>query len=248
MRFTLKGPEGLNVIRVSIRRKIMGIAVALIFLMAVTATLSMVTVMQVSDRLEELTQSYVPAYGHLARANIRSVERALALRRMIIEKIRSPSHGQFVALRSAFDAKGAEFEREVKAAQAMIHAVIGKRGTSGDATALVRLESRLDGAINDSRRHLNDEIERLLRLLDAGDAKAVDDGFERVDALRDELNQKLDAIRSDMLALLRTEAELTKRKQHQVLLIAAVLTALATLLGLVFSILVSAGVTRPVRR
>ena len=113
--------------------------------MAVTATLSMVTVMQVSDRLEELTQSYVPAYGHLARANIRSVERALALRRMIIEKIRSPSgHGQFAALRSAFDAKGAEFEREVQAAQAMIHAVIGKRGTSGDATALVRLDSRLD--------------------------------------------------------------------------------------------------------
>jgi class 3 adenylate cyclase len=249
MLFTLKGPEGLHVIRVSIRRKIMGIAVALIFLMAVTATLSMVTVMQVSDRLEELTQSYVPAYGHLARANIRSVERALALRRMIIEKIRSPSgHGQFVALRSAFDAKGAEFEREVQAAQAMIHAVIGKRGTSDDATALVRLDSRLDGAINDSRRHLNDEIERLLRLLDAGDAKAIDDDFERVDALRDELNQKLDAIRSDMLALLRTEAELTKRKQHQVLLIAAVLTALATTLGLVFSILVSAGVTRPVRR
>src|SRR3954451_2782781 len=249
MLFTLKGPKGLHVIRVSIRRKIMGIAVALIFLMAVTATLSMVTVMQVSDSLEELTQSYVPAYGHLARANIRSVERALALRRIIIEKIRSPSgHGQFVALRSAFDAKGAEFEREVEAAQAMIHAVIGKRGTSDDATALVRLDSRLDGTINDSRRHLNDEIERLLRLLDAGDAKTIDDGFERVDALRDELNQKLDAIRSDMLALLRTEAELTKRKQHQVLLIAAVLTALATILGLVFSILVSAGVTRPVRR
>jgi class 3 adenylate cyclase len=239
----------LHVIRLSIRRKIMGIAVALIVLMAVTATLSMVTVMQVSDHLEELTQSYVPAYGNLARANIRSVERALALRRMIIEKIRPPSgDSQFAALRSAFDAKGAEFDREVRAAQAMIRALIEKRGTSGDATALVRLDSRLDGAINESRRHLNDEIERLLRVLDAGDAKAIDDGLVRVDALRDELNQKLDAIRADMLALLRTEAELTTRKEHQVLLIAAALTVLATILGLVFSILVSAGVTRPVRR
>ncbi len=227
----------------------MGIAVALIVLMAVTAMLSMVTVMQVSDHLEELTQSYVPAYGNLARANIRSAERALALRRMIIEKIRPPSgDSQFAALRSAFDAKGAEFDREVRAAQAVIRALIEKRGTSGDATALVRLDSRLDGAINESRRHLNDEIERLLRVLDAGDAKAIDDGLVRVDALRDELNQKLDAIRADMLALLRTEAELTTRKEHQVLLIAAALTVLATILGLVFSILVSAGVTRPVRR
>jgi adenylate cyclase len=51
-----------------------------------------------------------------------------------------------------------------------------------------------------------------------------------------------------MLALLRMEAELTTRKQHQVLLIAVVLTALATILGLVFSTLVSAGVTRPVHQ
>ena len=51
-----------------------------------------------------------------------------------------------------------------------------------------------------------------------------------------------------MLALLRMEAEQTTRKQHQVLLIAVVLTALATILGLVFSTLVSAGVTRPVHQ
>ena len=40
-------------IRLLIRRKIMGIAVALIFLMAVTAVLSMLSVTQVGERLEE---------------------------------------------------------------------------------------------------------------------------------------------------------------------------------------------------
>jgi ABC-type lipoprotein release transport system permease subunit len=44
-------------IRLSIRRKIMGIAVVLIVLMAITAILSMVWVMQVGNRLEELTNS-----------------------------------------------------------------------------------------------------------------------------------------------------------------------------------------------
>ena len=73
-------------IRLSIRRKIMGIAVALIVLMMITAILSMVWVIEVGDRLQELTDSYIPAYGNLARANIRSLERALALRRMVIEK------------------------------------------------------------------------------------------------------------------------------------------------------------------
>ena len=51
-----------------------------------------------------------------------------------------------------------------------------------------------------------------------------------------------------MFALLRTDADLTRRKQSQVTVIAAVLTLLAAILGLVFSTLVSAGVTRPVRR
>jgi class 3 adenylate cyclase len=236
-------------IRLSIRRKIMGIAVTLIVLMAITATLSMISVIQVSDRLEELTQSYIPAYGHLARANIRSVERAIELRRMIIEKIRSPSsEGQFAGIRGAFEAKGAEFEQEAQAAQALIKGRIQKGTKSGDATKLVRLDSQLDAAINDSRRHLNDEIARLVRLLDAGDPKPIADGLSRVDALRDELNQKLNAIRADMLALLQADAELTTRKQHQVTLIAAILTGLAAVLGLVFAMLVSAGMTRPVRQ
>ena len=209
----------------------------------------MVLVMQVGDRLQELTNSYIPAYGHLARTNIRSLERALALRRMIIEKIQSPSGGgKFAAIRSVFDAKGVEVEREAQAARALINGLIEKGATFGDAAALGRLESRIDTAMADTRRHLNTEIGRLLAALDTGDAKASADGLARVDALRDELNQKLDAIRADMLAMLQADAAMTVRKQRQAMLIAAVLTALAALLGLVFATLVSSGMARPVRR
>ena len=236
-------------IRLSIQKKIMGIAVVLIVLMAVTAVLSMMSVMQVGERLEEMTHSYIPAYGDLARANIRSVERGLALRRMVIEKMKSSSSAErFAAIRSAFDSKGAEGIRETQAALALIHGLIERKSAFGDTTALARLESRIDSAVSDTRRHLNDEIERLLPLLDSGDAKAIDDSLTRVDALRDEMNQKMDAIRADMFTLLRTDAELTTRKQTQVMMIAAILTLLAAILGLVFAALVSAGVTRPVRR
>ena len=60
-------------IRLSIRRKIMGIATALIVLMTITAVLSMVWVIGLGDRLEELTNTYISAYGGLARTNIRSL-------------------------------------------------------------------------------------------------------------------------------------------------------------------------------
>src|SRR5258705_1940012 len=198
-------------ISLSIRRKIMGIAVGLIVLMAVTAFLSMASVIQVGKQLDELTQSYIPAYGNLARANIRSVERALELRRVVIEKLQSPSN-DVAAIRAKFDAKGGEFESEIESARKLIGGLIEKNVASGDTLSLVRLQTRLDAAVDDSRRHLNDEVERLLTLLDGGNTKAVDERLTRVDALRDELDSKLDAIRADMLAPRAPGADLPTQK------------------------------------
>jgi class 3 adenylate cyclase len=237
------------VIRLSIRRKIMGIAVALVVLMAITAALTVVLVMQVGTRIEELTYSYVPAYGDLARANIRSLERALSIRRIIIEKLQSPAdNGQYTALRNRYDALGGQVELEILAARALIHGLIEKGPAFGDATTLSQFETRVDAINDDSRRRLNAENDRLLKVLDAGDTKALGEEMERIDELRDELDRKLDSVRADMLALLRKDSNMTVQKQHQVMLIAVALTALAAILGLVFAALVSAGVTRPVRR
>ena len=227
----------------------MGIAVALIVLMTITAILSMVWVIEVGRDLQELTDSYIPAYGSLARTNVRSLERALALRRMVIEKLQSPSSGDKSAvIRNMIDAKSVEVEREAQAARALINGLIEKGETLGDETALARLDSHIDTAMADTRRALNAEIEPLLAALDSGDAKATADSLERVDALRDDLNQKLDAVRADMLAIVKADAAKTVQKQRQAMVIAAILTALAAALGLVFAVLVSGGMTRPVRR
>jgi class 3 adenylate cyclase len=236
-------------ITLSIRRKIMGIAVALVALMAVTAVLTVVLVMQVGARLEGLTYSYMPAYGDLARANIRSLERALSIRRIIIEKLRSPDDtGQYTALRNRFDALGGQVELEILAARALVHALIEKGPAFGDAVTLGQFESRIDAINDDSRPRLNAENKRLLAVLDSGDTKALAEEMQRIDELRDELDRKLESVRADMLALVRKDANMTVEKQHQVMLISVALTVLAAILGLVFAALVSAGVTRPVRR
>src|SRR6476620_5048280 len=161
----------------------------------------------------------------------------------------SPSSGDKSAvIRNMIDAKSVEVEREAQAARALINGLIEKGETLGDETALARLDSHIDTAMADTRRELNAEIEPLLAALDSGDAKATADSLERVDALRDDLNQKLDAVRADMLAIVKADAAKTVQKQRQAMVIAAVLTALAAALGLVFAVLVSGGMTRPVRR
>jgi adenylate cyclase len=94
-------------IRLSIKRKIIGIALILIALMTVTALISLALVMQVSGRLEELSRSYAPAYASLARADIHSLERALALRRMVIdrrEQVQDEAH--YADARKRFEESG----------------------------------------------------------------------------------------------------------------------------------------------
>lgn len=78
----------------SIKRKIVGIAIGLIILMIITSVLSMLMASTVRHLLDELNTKYIPAYGDLARANVRSLERSLALRQMIIAKMQSPADDQ----------------------------------------------------------------------------------------------------------------------------------------------------------
>ncbi len=236
-------------IRLSIKRKIIGIAVVLIVLMAITALVSMALVLQVSGRLEDLTQSYVPAYGALARANILSLERAVELRRIVIGQIEAPSSPeQLAALVENFQAQGAAVEGQTRAARTLIDGLIENGSKFGDTTALVELATRLSDLIDDTRTHLDDEVARFVPLLAGGDKKAITDGLERLDALRDELNRQLDTVRTEMMRVLRADTAATARKQRIVMLTAILLTVLAATLGLVFSVLVSTGLTRPVRR
>jgi len=170
--------------------------------------------------------------------------------RMVINSILAPvDEARFAADRSVFDAKGAEVVRELQAARTLLAGAIEQGSVLAHAKALVRMDSQIEAVQSDYRRHLNEEIDRLLPLLGAGDSKSIPDGLRRVDALRDELNLKTgwDPV-GDAWTCLRSDAAATLRNQHQVILISVVLTVLAALLGLVFATLVSTGMIRPVRR
>ena len=235
-------------IRLSIKRKIIGIALILIALMTVTALISLALVMQVSGRLEELSRSYAPAYASLARADIHSLERALALRRMVIdrrEQVQDEAH--YADARKRFEESDGIVDRELKTARALLNGLIAKGSSFRDTAALVRIDTHLADVIDGTRVQLNEEIARLLSSLDGGDRKEIAESLQRVDELRDDLDRQLDDVRTEMVSLLEVDSAATIRRQQTVVIIAMVLTGLAATLGLLFSIIVSTGLTRPVR-
>src|SRR5215472_10075385 len=111
--------------RTSIRRKIVGIAMGLVILMVATSILSMLMAGKVGHLLDELSNKYIPAYGHLARANIRSLERSLALRRMVIAKMQNPPDEAGYAERlQTYQQMENKVEEETAAARKLIASII----------------------------------------------------------------------------------------------------------------------------
>lgn len=236
-------------IKQSIRRRIVAIAVGLIILMVATSVLSMVMVGRVGHLLDELTTRYAPANAHLARVSVLTLERALALRRMVIAKMQEPPDIiGYRTRRQLYDAKDAEVDGEAQAARKLINAIIEDTSTPSDNVALARIESRIDGLMNESRRHLNQQSGELLAELDAGDFAAVRRSLARVDALRDELDEKVDAVRADMQTVSYGAIATIRSEQTQAVLISAAVTLLAAIVGLIFANLVSGGIIRSVRQ
>jgi class 3 adenylate cyclase len=232
----------------TIRRKIVGIAIGLIVLMLVTAALSIVMTRTVGHLLDELTTKYIPAYGDLARVNVRSLERSLALRRMLIAKMQTPpDEASYQEHLRVFEEKDPQVGEQAEAARKLINSIIDDPSTPSDNAALGRIDDRIDSALNEIRRHLNEENAQLLVQLNAQNFAEVRRILARADTLRDEFSQKIDGIRSDMLAQVFASASTAIKDQRQAMLISVAVTALAALLGLLFAVLVSGGITRPVR-
>ncbi|WP_128925897.1 adenylate/guanylate cyclase domain-containing protein [Bradyrhizobium guangxiense] len=232
----------------SIRRKIVGIALGLIVLMLVTSILSMVMSSQVGVLLEELTNRYIPAYSHLARANIRSLERALALRRMIMTRMGSPTDEEAYTTRLRdFEALDRKFEEEAETARKLINAIIDDPRTYSDNAALARLDVRIESAVTELRRDLDQGNAKLLKQVEAKDMVEARGTLEQLDTLRDVFNQKVDAIRADMLTQVFFSTAQVISRQRQAIVISGIVTLLAAIVGFVFALLVSSGITRPVR-
>jgi len=232
----------------SIRRKIVGIALGLVVLMIATSILSTLMANRVGHLLDELSNKYVPAYGDLARAHVRSLEGALALRQMVIAKMQTPPDDAAFAQRmQIYRTKDAEVTQEAEAARKLIVSIIEDTSTPSDNVALAHVDGQIEAAVTEVRRFLNEENSRLISQLEAHDFPEVQRSLQRTDALRDQFNQRIDEIRAGMLAQVHASAATVMVNQQRAIWVTVIVTAIAAILGLLFAGLVGGGITRPVR-
>jgi class 3 adenylate cyclase len=235
--------------RRSIKQKIVGIAAGLIVLAVITSALSMVMASRVGHLLDELTNHYIPAYGNLVRANVKSLERALAVRQMIIAKMQNPpDEAAFTAHVKTFQSVDPEIDREAQAARKHIAAIIDDPSTPSDNAALGRLDDRIETAINDLRERLDEQGATLMKQFEARKFDEARATLARADMLREEFDRKVSSIRADMMSQVFASAATVIREQRQTIWISAIVTGIAAVLGFVFAMLVGSGITGPVLR
>ena len=240
--------EGSGMIRQSIRRKILAITIVLILLMGVASILSLILVRRVDQHFDQLTGNYIPAYGHLAQANIRSLERATYLRRLVIAKLSPAADTPYESLKQAFLEKKQAVEAEIAETRGQLQALTRDRSGFDDAAALDRIDARLDDWLNRQRPALNIAINDHLQKLEQKHVKYDHQKMMEIDAIRDRLNAQIEAIRNDLLQLINLNTQLTMHAQKWVSRISLAITVIAGLIGLFFSFLVSNGIVSSIRQ
>jgi class 3 adenylate cyclase len=233
--------------RKSIRQKIVGIAAGLIVLAVITSALSIVLAERVGHLLDELSNRYIPAYAHLARLNIRSMEHSLALRRMAMAKMQTPPDDTaYAEAEKTFAETEPVLTQEANAARRLIDEIITDTSTPSDNAALARIDDRIDNAINDLRKRLNENSATLLKQLDAKEFAGARETMQHSDTLRDEFDDRIESIRSDMLAQVHADATTVRSAQNRTIIISAIVTGISAVLGFLFAMMVGSGITRPV--
>ncbi len=217
--------------------------------MVATSVLSIVMVSRVGHLLDELTERYTPVNALLTQINVLSLQRAVALRRMVIAKMQEPADELGYKLRKQFYVeKDAEVDNEAQAARKLIIAIIEDTSTPSDNVTLARIETRIDDLMSDTRRHLRQVSGQLMSELEERDFAAARRSLAGADALRDEFTEKIDAIRTDMTKASYGAIATIRAEQTRAVVISAIVTGLAAIVGLIFANLVSGGIIRSVRQ
>jgi HAMP domain-containing protein len=139
-------------------------------------------------------------------------------------------------------------EREAQEAHRFINAIIDDKSTPSDNAALARIDSRIDSLMTDARRYLKEVSVELVSQLEARDFEAARHSLARADALWDELDEKIEVLRTEMVKVGFGAIATIRSEQSQAVLTSAIVTVLAAIVGLIFANVVSGGIIRSVRQ
>ncbi|HVI88371.1 MAG TPA: adenylate/guanylate cyclase domain-containing protein [Dongiaceae bacterium] len=234
--------------KVGVALKIGGIILILLVLVGAVAWINTRGAQRVQALIEDVDKVYVPAYGALARANLRLTEEGIFVRRLLLSQLTqidmAASEQQ---MKQAIAEKSQQTVTELDEARRLIQVAINRHAVIEDETELARLDTMLSFL---RQRHM--EYEAVIALLEGsvarGDLGQIQDQIKQLDIERGNLNDEAEAARVKMRSLLDNASNLAIRAQDVSVKVGLLLLGLALALGSLTGAVIIAGLLRPLKR
>lgn len=234
--------------KIGVGLKIAAVVLVLLGLVGSVAWINARSAKRVQSLIENVHDTYVPAYGALARANIRSVEEGLYVRRWLFAQVQDLSRDSAAPeLGQGITEKAKQTDVELQIARELIQHEIADPVGSGDKLALARLDTEVEFLL---RRHAEYEsaLAGVMAAADRGDGEDVNRRLPELDRLREAFNNEAEAARQAMRELLDDAGRQAVATQDVSVRIGLVLLGLALALGVAAASLITINLVRPLRR
>jgi class 3 adenylate cyclase len=232
-------------VRFGIAAKIFGGMFALVLVMGAASVASMLLVRQVTQELMFVEGAYLPIARTVAAIVTAAAEQEVQFERAA-GRIKGARPGDPEDAVHAFVALGREIDAAVGVALDQLRAAAAGTRDVDHRIALVRLEGKL---VQLEREHqdIEDEALRILGVLRGNHVELGDALLERLEREQAEFDAAGHAAANAAAELAAAASAKALVHEHRVLRINILLTTLAVILGLLFSLLIVRGLTRPVR-
>jgi class 3 adenylate cyclase len=235
-------------VKISVGLKVFSVALVLMLLVGAVSWINARSAREVESLFANVHDAYVPAYGALARGNLRSVEEGLFVRRLVIARLLSPDDTKAMnALAQTADDKAHQADVELAEARRLVGLEIADPASFEDKLELSRLDTRIEFL---QSRHVEYEKARAAvdAAIESGDTAVWKTRLQELDQLRDLFSGELDVTRADMMQLLDSASRTAVGAESTAADYGIVLLGLALALGAVMAAIIAVGLVRPLRR
>jgi len=235
-------------LKISVGLKVFSVALVLMLLVGAVAWINARSAREVESLIANVHDTYVPAYGALARGDLRSVEEGLFVRRLIIARLLSPEDTKAMdILAHTADGKARQADVEFAEARRLVALEIADPASFEDKLELSRLDTRIEFL---QSRHVEYEKARAAAdaAIEAGDTAAWKTRIQELDQLRDIFSGELDVTRLEMMQILGNATHMAANAQSTAADYGILLLGLALALGAFMAAIIAIGLVRPLRR
>ena len=234
--------------RINVGQKIFSIAVVTLALMLVVALYSLKLIDNIADDLASIAGRQIPLAEGIARIDVHILEQGVFLERLLLLDEKERAAPDAIGEQRAHYARlGQAVEKEFAAARALLTADRDDDAVGRHALKAIEVMTRDLGLIESEHRALLGLGDKLLDAVEKGDHRAFDKLLDSFDGLQDRVDTAIAGLRRTAEDLIRGAVADADRDERALLITNGLLTALAALLGIGFSIVVTRALVGAVR-